>query len=179
MATSAGTLRFSIRPAMATDVERLRQIEIDAGRRFRDVGLDSIADEEPPAVAVLAAYIEAGGAWVAVDSTGVLIGYAVSSVVDGEAHLDQVSVVESAAGSGVGRALIDEVCRWAISVGSGALTLTTFRDVAWNGPYYERLGFRRLDGDELGPELAAIRSTEIASGLDVAPRCAMRRELRP
>ena len=174
----ASELLFSIRPARAADVARLGSIEVDAGRRFRDVGLDSIAGDDPPPAAELMTHIEGGTAWVAVDSTGEPIGYAVSSVVDGEGHLDQVSVVENAAGHGVGRALIDEVCRWATSLALPALTLTTFRDVAWNGPYYRRLGFEELAGGELGPELAGIRRAETERGIDVAPRIAMRLDLR-
>ena len=58
-----------------------------------------------------------------------------------------------------------------------ALTLLTFRDVAWNGPYYERLGFRALGDDELGPGLRALRDAEPAKGLDPAQRVAMRRPI--
>ena len=44
-----------------------------------------------------------------------------------------------------------------------AVTLTTFRDVPWNAPYYERLGFRTLAADEITPGLAAIRAHEADS----------------
>jgi hypothetical protein len=33
----------------------------------------------------------------------------------------------------------------ASATGVQALTLTTFRDVDWNAPYYSRCGFRVLD----------------------------------
>ena len=39
--------------------------------------------------------------------------------------------------------------------GRPALTLTTFGDVPWNAPYYQRLGFVIVDPAEQGPELAA------------------------
>ena len=84
-----------------------------------------------------------------------MIGYAVGSRLDGEAHLDQVSVEPSWRGHGIGRMLIEEVVAWGRTVGLRTLTLTTFTDVAWNGPYYSRLGFVALAPDELGPELAA------------------------
>jgi hypothetical protein len=60
---------------------------------------------------------------------------------------------------------------------SELLTLTTFADVPWNGPCYERLGFRQLTGTELTPGLRAVRAEEAAHGLDEWPRIAMRREL--
>jgi hypothetical protein len=47
--------------------------------------------------------------------------------------------------------------------------------VPWNAPYYERLGFRRVD--DLTPGLRAIRAAEAARGLDRWPRVAMRRDL--
>jgi hypothetical protein len=55
-----------------------------------------------------------------------------------------------------------------------ALTLSTFRNVAFNGPYYARLGFRELA--ELTPGLVEIQREETAMGLDPAERVFMRRE---
>lgn len=165
-----------IRPAGVGDMSEVQAIEVDAGELFRSVGLDGIAEDPPPSVEELGAHVAAGTAWVA-EVDGVVVGYAVASVVDGEGHLDQVSVARSAAGRGVGRRLIERVCRWAGDEGYDAVTLTTFVDVPWNGPYYERLGFRVVDEGDQGPELAAIRRREADAGLDIAPRAAMRRSL--
>jgi hypothetical protein len=55
-----------------------------------------------------------------------------------------------------------------------SVTLTTFRDIAWNAPFYARCGFAELADRDLNPRLAAIRVREAALGLDVANRCAMR-----
>ena len=60
-----------------------------------------------------------------------------------------------------------------------AMTLATFRDVPWNGTLYRHLGFRFLDHDTLGPELAAVRAHETAIGLDPATRVCMRLDLEP
>jgi hypothetical protein len=58
------------------------------------------------------------------------------------------------------------------------MTLTTFRDVPWNGPYYAALGFEVID--DLSPELAAMREHERAIGDDdFGPRVAMRLALLP
>jgi hypothetical protein len=66
---------------------------------------------------------------------------------------------------------------WAADQGFPAVTLTTFTEVPWNGPYYQRCGFRFLDDDELTPGLRAIREYEATLGLDAWPRAAMRRDL--
>lgn len=172
-------LSVSIEQATADDVERLREIEIDAGARFREIGLDSIADDDPPTAELLVDHIGAGTTWVATGQRGQLIGYVLASIVDGEAHLDQVSVIVSAAGHGVGRALIDVVLNWARESGLRTITLTTFRDVAWNGPYYRRLGFIDIGPEQMGPELTKVRANERRLGLDVEVRVAMRRSTLP
>ncbi|MFN0030509.1 MAG: GNAT family N-acetyltransferase [Acidimicrobiales bacterium] len=156
----------------------MRAIEVDAGARFRAVGLDAIANDDPPAAAVLLTYVADGRAWLA-ERNGELVGYATASVVDGEGHLDQVSVLGLAAGHGIGALLVDRVCRWAADAGYHAVSLTTFRDVPWNGPYYQRLGFVEIPEHGCGPELRAIRRAERHAGLDVRPRIAMRKVLQP
>ncbi|MDY7101545.1 MAG: GNAT family N-acetyltransferase [Actinomycetota bacterium] len=168
-------MRWTIRPAEPADVAELQHIEVDAGRLFAEIGMESIAEDDPPTDAELLAHIGTGTAWVAVDEAGDPVGYALASTVDDEGHLDQVSLRPRAAGHGIGAALIEVVCGWADAEGHDAVTLTTFRDVAWNGPYYRRLGFVDVDDAAMGPELAAVRRGETDAGLDVAPRIAMRR----
>jgi GNAT superfamily N-acetyltransferase len=167
-----------IRPANAGAIERMQAIEADAGERFRAIGLHTIADDEPPSAELLLRYVRTGTAWVA-ELDGEVVGYASASVVDDEGHLDQVSLIGAAAGRRIGQALIEAVIAWTAARGLPAVTLTTFRDVPWNGPYYERLGFVAVPEHEQGPQLAAIRAAERGAGLDVLPRIAMRRSLSP
>ena len=63
--------------------------------------------------------------------------------------------------------------------GRAALTLTTFRDVPWNAPYYRRLGFAVLASADQGPQLRALVAREAATIPGGAPRVAMRRAVRP
>jgi hypothetical protein len=46
------------------DAAPLRELERDAGGRFREVGFDFVADDEPPSVEVLSSYVDAGRGWV-------------------------------------------------------------------------------------------------------------------
>ncbi|WP_228084107.1 GNAT family N-acetyltransferase [Streptomyces profundus] len=155
----------------------LRAIERAAGEPFRQLGMDAIADDEPPAVAELRRYRQAGMAWVAVDETDRPSAYLVAEWVDGEAHVAQVSVRPEHAHRRIGRALLDRLAAHARAAGSPALTLTTFADVPWNAPYYRRCGFVELTPAELTPGLRAIRRQEAELGLDRWPRIAMRRPL--
>ncbi len=157
----------------------MQRIELDAGQMFHDVGMPTIAEDEPSSDQSLGAHVHNHTAWMAVDADGTAVAYAIASIVDGEGHLDQVSVSRSAAGLGVGRRLIANVCGWARRQGLKAVTLTTFVDVPFNGPLYERYGFSFLRDDEMGPELRGIRQLEIDAGIDVGPRAAMRLTLDP
>jgi hypothetical protein len=73
--------------------------------------------------------------------------------------------------------LLEHACEWALGEGLKAVTLTTFANIPWNAPYYERCGFRRLPADDLTPGLLRIRREEADRGLDAWPRVCMRRVL--
>jgi predicted GNAT superfamily acetyltransferase len=98
--------------------------------------------------------------------------------MDGEGHLDQVSVLERAGGLGIGSALVDVVLDWSAAAGHPAVTLTTYRDVPWNGPWYARLGFVEVPEESLTPGLRATLERERALGLEPPARIAMRRPLQ-
>ncbi len=164
----------AIRPARSDDGAALREVERLAGERFREVGLPEVADDDPAPTEVLARYADDGRSWVAVDGADHAIGYVLVDVVDGCAHIEQLSVRPDHQGVGVGRALLERVRVWAAQAGSPAITLTTFTDVAWNAPLYRHLGFDVVPEAELGPELRAVRDLESAHGLDPTTRVCMR-----
>jgi len=165
----------TVKLATLRDVVRLQEIELDAGERFREVGLAPIADDEPPSAELLEGHIDSATAWIACDGDGHAVGYATASIVDNEAHLDQVSVIGAAEGHRVGGRLLDVVLAWARASGMDSITLTTFRNVPWNGPYYERLGFVVLESNGMGPGLTRVRAEETRNGFDLEERVAMRR----
>ncbi|WP_024876534.1 GNAT family N-acetyltransferase [Saccharomonospora piscinae] len=169
-----------IRPARGADLPRLREIERAAGHTFAAFGMSAIADDEPPTYEVLRDFLSTGTAWVAVDGDDHPVAYLLAEIVDGCAHIEQVSVHPSHAGRRIGRALIEHLARWAVTRDLPAITLTTFTDVPWNAPYYRRCGFHDLtdeDLKDLTPGLRRIRAAEAARGLDRWPRACLRREL--
>jgi GNAT superfamily N-acetyltransferase len=105
------------------------------------------------------------------------VAYLLVDVVDGEAHIEQVSVRPEHARRGIGRQLIEVARDRAVAHELPALSLTTYADVPWNGPYYARLGFEVVPPDRLAGGMRAIRATEAAEGLDAWPRVVMRRRL--
>jgi GNAT superfamily N-acetyltransferase len=171
--------KATIRAARPGELLLLIAIERAAGESFRSLGMDLVADDEPRTAEELQPYVEDGRVLVSVDAADRPTGYLLLDKVDGAAYIEQVSVHPAHARQGIGRALIEQAAAWARCQDLDSLTLTTYVDVPWNGPYYERLGFRYLTPDELTPRLRAIRDHERASGLDTWPRAGMRLSLQP
>jgi GNAT superfamily N-acetyltransferase len=160
----------TIREALKEELQDLRRLEEDADRLFLDVGIGPFAVSEEENHLAEAAVVLVSGTPA--------VGFASVDIVDGLAHLWQLAVHPSSGRRGVGTALVEAVCGWASANGYPAVTLTTFRDVPWNGPFYARLGFRTLEA--LSPGLEAIRQHERDIGDDdFGPRIAMRRDLSP
>ena len=59
----------------------------------------------------------------------------------GSLHLEQLSVHPDHGRRGLGRALLRAAVSWAGDDGYDTLTLATYRDVPWNGPFYASEGF--------------------------------------
>lgn len=95
-------------------------------------------------------------------------GYARVEVVDGRAHLEGLSVRPRFMRQGRGSELVLAACAWAAEHGFAEITLCTFAEVPWNGPFYAKLGFVELH--ELTPGLQALRETERRLGLDAMGR---------
>jgi GNAT superfamily N-acetyltransferase len=92
-------------------------------------------------------------------------------------ELGRLVEIEADAGRGIGAALIEHLAGVARADGRPALTLTTFRDVPWNAPYYARLGFAELPTAEWGPQLQALVAREQTAIPGDHPRVAMIRRL--
>ena len=114
-----------------------------------------------------------GRLWVA--SAGNLpVGFAlVKMLAEDLPHLEEIDVNPSHGRRGLGTALVRAVCDWATFSRYVMLTLTTFRAVPWNLPFYARLGFVEIPCETLRPELAGVVSEEAHRGLDPHTRAVM------
>jgi GNAT superfamily N-acetyltransferase len=116
-----------------------------------------------------------GQLWVAL-AEDVPVGFAHIQVLEPTvAHLEEIDVHPDHGRQGLGRELVFSVCRWAAANGYSCVTLTTFRDVPWNMPFYSRLGFEEIPPEELSPALLSVISDETRRGLDPSRRVPMRR----
>ncbi|EMB9643585.1 GNAT family N-acetyltransferase [Enterobacter cloacae] len=165
-------LNITVRPTRPGDVTPLPAIERAAGERFRDYPeLAWLAEGDVISAEQHLDYAERGLSWLAL-ANELPVGFILA-----ETHVSSLFIVELSVhldwqGKGIGRRLIACVADQARKRGLASLTLTTFRDVPWNAPFYARLGFEMIT--TLTPELREKREEETAHGLAYDARCAMR-----
>ena len=111
------------------------------------------------------------------DRDGHPVGFVVVDLVDEAAHVEEISVLPDVGGRGHGMALMRHVEKWARTKGFATVTLTTFREVPWNRPWYERRGYRVLAEEEWTPGLVVRREAEAEHGLDPDQRVIMAKAL--
>ena len=154
-------------------------IEIDqaAGQLFAPTGLmtdEALLDHVPPAVFEQA--VDVGDVYKVHEALGSPVGFTLVSHRGGTLYLDQISVHPDHGRQGLGTLLVQHVFQLARQRKLRQITLSTFRDVPWNGPFYRKLGFRELARKELADWMLALEDIQ-AQSLDVSKRCFMVRKI--
>ena len=165
---------WRVRTTTRNDTVLLPDIERSAGEAFRDVpGLTWIADDSVKSVVLHEGYVLAGTSWVVVNEIEQPIGFLCAGSYGSDLHIWEIAVRRDRQGAGAGRALIEEAVVYARRLGMTRVTLTTFRDVAWNEPLYKHMGFTTLGPEDIDVRLSAVLSNERDQGLPAERRCAM------
>ncbi len=148
-------------------------IEAAAGAMFARVdGLAGLAGTHTVSVERLQRYIRKGHCLVA--SVGdAMAGFLVNEPFRRELHIWEFNVHPDFQRRGIGAGLLRACLIDARNSGFHAVTLTTFRDVPWNAPFYERLGFEEVTALDAHPRLAGELAVEADHGLPADRRCAM------
>ena len=174
---------YRIRLAGVADPPLLPAIERAAATLFREyfdeTGLTEAAIEHTNSVEDFAAAQRDGLLWVAVDKEDAPIGFAMLRRFDDVLHLHEFDVHPAHARHGLGRSLLEHVREWARQNCFTAITLTTYRNVLWNAPFYERMGFLTMAECEWSAALRAIWEKERKMGWKLSARVAMRLDLTP
>src|SRR6185369_10133270 len=164
---------MNIRLTKVEDVNVLPEIESSAGETFRDLPhLAWIADDENMSIDLHLKYVLQGTSWVA-EADEMLVGFLCAEAMARDLHVWELAVRQEWQGLGIGRQLMKTVIEHARLHKFGAVTLTTFRDVAWNEPFYQSLGFKRIDEVNTGSRFEKILLAETEHGLPRELRCAM------
>lgn len=159
-----------------TDFTTLQNIQLAAGHLFYNIGMSHIAENPSTDIEGFLATIKNSSVLVARFDVNI-VGFALIYRVGNDCHLEQMSVAPEHARRGFGseilQYLIDKCRRQQLS----RLTLSTFRNVPWNEPFYSKAGFRSISQNNLTGYLKAVWQTEDANGLDMTQRTIMRLEL--
>jgi GNAT superfamily N-acetyltransferase len=172
------TPSYTVTAARGEDLTRLAAIELAAARLLAGHAPESVLSETTSLDVLKRAQRDAR-LWVALTDK-VPVGFAHAELIERDAvHLEEIDVHPDHGRRGLGTKLVLEVCQWAASNGYGAVTLTTFRDVPWNMPFYARLGFDVVAPQRVSTALRTIVEDETRRGLDPSRRVVMRRPRTP
>jgi GNAT superfamily N-acetyltransferase len=122
-----------IRPVRPDELTLLPDVEAAADTMFEPLGIGPLPG--PGTVEEFAA------ARIVLVSGDPPVGLCRIDDIGGGAHIEQLSVHPDHGGHGIGRALLQAACEWARAGGYKEITLATYRDIAWNGPFYASEGF--------------------------------------
>jgi GNAT superfamily N-acetyltransferase len=161
---------WSLRLARATDAAAMPGIERAAAVAFADE--PSIDPARTRSEADYSRLIRRGHCLVAHVGEE-MAGFLAAEPFSRELHIWEMDVDPRFGRRGIGAGLVRAAMIDARNSGFRALTLTTFRDLAWNGPYYARLGFEEVTALDAHPRLAGELANEVDDGLPADRRCAM------
>lgn len=170
---------YAVRPLRAADLKHIAAVEDSGAPQFRAAfGEDMHPVLTQPAESGWDRDTKPGFILVAAEEGEPPVGFAHVLELDGHAHLEQLSVRPEAQRQGIGTALVRAAMREARRDGHRQMSLCTYRDLAFNGPFYAALGFEEVA--DLLPFQRQIREHETEIGLDAdGARIVMSVALRP
>lgn len=131
---------YRIVPASRAHVPSLPAVERCASTLFKD----KVPAELLERTSFESDYLVAqrnGTLWVALGPDDEPVGLVRVAVAGTRVHLAELDVLPAHGRRGIGAALVRTVEEWAESGEFSEITLTTYRDLPWNAPFYARLGF--------------------------------------
>ena len=165
---------YTIGLAKLEEIPALISLDKAASTLFEPTGLlapEALNDHVP--ADILEHEIPEQNVFVARNQHGWAVGFILIRPRGNGLYLDQVSVHPDHGQQGLGRALVECVITEAERRKLPHVTLSTFRDLPWNGPFYQSLGFRELDRKKFAPYMLEIEEAQSAV-MDVRQRCFMR-----
>lgn len=130
-----------IRPATAADEAAIRACATAAYSKY----VAAIGRKPAPMTADYTAHIARGEAHVAVDETGAPLGFIVFFSEGKSMQLENVAVLPSATGRGIGKALVKLCEDEARRRGHPVVQLYTNEKMTENLPLYPHLGYRETE----------------------------------
>jgi len=160
------------------DIPALVAADRAASMLFEDTGLispEALTDTIPHDA--FAEAIKAEHVIVARHIEGYAVGFTLTSLRGKGLYLDQISVHPEHGQCGIGTELMMHLLQDAEDRKLPYVTLSTFRDLPWNAPFYASMGFREIHRNKFDEFMFEIEEAQRPL-MDVAARCFMRRRVR-
>lgn len=150
---------YNIRLATSEDVPVIVQIATSAVAKFGTIPeLAHLAKGESFMTAKIQQSLEKGRIFLAEQHGDTPVGFLGAYQVDSALYIAEVSVSNDHNGKGIGGMLIEAVLQWARdraranNEDEARVSLTTYAEVPWNGPWYGKRGFKVVDAAIVGPK---------------------------
>lgn len=140
---------YFYRKGQYQELEALASVERSAAEKYRLFGQGHLIDGSTMPYDRLKAMFKEGHVWVALDIYGP-IGYVCGENIDGSFHVAEISVAYEFQGVGIGKKLMNTMIEDVIKERFRSITLTTFRDIFWNAPWYTKFGFYEVNPKLVG-----------------------------
>lgn len=139
------TSNIHIRDAQFSDIDALIWVEKSAVQAFLSIPkLAWLAQTDTLPVEYHCQFIEHDYSAVAVDTTKHVVGFMYAKQYGDDLYILEFDVDYKKQKQGIGQKLASYMINKAKQDKFKRITLTTFNDVSWNLPFYEKLGFKVL-----------------------------------
>ncbi len=149
-----------IRLARNADCHLLPAIERSAGELFRTIGMGDVTDDGETNAEIWEPICENGTLWVATDETDTPVGFLAAGEQANLLFVYELAISTPFQGRGLGKQLMGAAGDYAHRHKQAGLALTTFCDVPWNAPYYQRMGFEIVPDQDLPQPIQTIIAAE-------------------
>lgn len=162
------------------DLERLAEIDRQADQLFLETGISNImaiATGPLTPLDAFSAMIAACTVTVACPSDDVPAGFIAVQRLEDDIYVRLLAVDPDHGRRGIGTSLLSLAIDRGRRQGADRCVLSTFRDVIFNRPYYQRQGFTELPLAEASAPLQLQFAADIPAGIDPEQRLLMVRNL--
>lgn len=163
---------LNLRNTIQADIPTLQTLEALAAQRFLAIpelailAHSEVTDSQRHKQSIIQRL-----SWLVEDARGRILGFCYAQELADSLYLAEISSHPAARGMGIGHKLVAHVRKTAADRDLSGVTLTTYRDIPWNAPWYQRQGFIVLEASSLCSELRDIVQHQTA--LMLLPRCVM------
>lgn len=157
---------YSIRLATAEDLPGILTVAASADAKFNTIPemellFAGLGDSESSYLAVkIQESLDQGRLFLA-EHGQTPVGFLGAYQKDTALYIAEISVNNDYNGKGIGTMLLQAVFDWARERArangedEARVSLTAYEQVPWNGPWYQRRGFKKVGAEEVGPKHVA------------------------